>query len=357
MSCAGIEQPYLIALVPAYCPSPLLLNTVQALKASHYFYRIIVVDDGSGSEYDHIFSSLENFGCIIIRHMTNLGKGMALKSGLNYAGVHYKNAIGIITFDADGQHQVNNIISVGNALIAYKNRLILGSRLFDCKAPLRSKFGNYITRLVFSFITGIHIKDTQTGLRGIPMDLVPDLLRITNTGYDFELDMLLLCTNNNILLHEVTIDTIYIENNESSHFNPFLDSMKIYMVFMRFSISSLLTAFIDYCIFCLCINYNMGILSSIFCGRILAGIFNFSTNKYFVFKSKRKLLTSATMYTLLVVLSGFISWVIIDKIMSNININIYLSKILAEIILYFINFIIQRDIIFNYRKGKINETN
>ena len=75
---------------------------------------------------------------------------------------------------------------------AENNVLITGGRVFDNKnIPLRSRFGNKFTKIIFRLFSGVKINDTQTGLRGIPASLLPDLIKLKTTGYDFELDMLI----------------------------------------------------------------------------------------------------------------------------------------------------------------------
>jgi hypothetical protein len=90
-------------------------------------------------------------------------------------------------------------------------------------------------------VTGKRLTDTQSGLRGIPINFLQELMHSSESGYDFELDMLLRATNNHRAIIEVPIKTIYIFQNTNSHFKVMRDSLKIYFVFLRFSIRSLST--------------------------------------------------------------------------------------------------------------------
>lgn len=65
--------------------------------------------------------------------------------------------------------------------------------------------------------------------------------------------MLIQAGEHHIPIVEIPIATVYLEGNKSSHFNPLLDSMKIYLVFLRFNLSSLLTTAVDYTVFSLCL--------------------------------------------------------------------------------------------------------
>ena len=86
------------------------------------------------------------------------------------------------------------------------------------------------------WIIGQRISDTQTGLRGIPLAMIPRLLVIPHHGYEFELEMLLVCKYEGIRIRETGIQTIYLDGNRSSHFNPLLDSFRIYFVLLRFTV-------------------------------------------------------------------------------------------------------------------------
>lgn len=336
-----------IALVPAYQPGRALLEVAASLLSGGHFEALVVVDDGSGPEYREIFSALQRMGCRILRHYVNLGKGMALRTGLNYAAVHYPHLTGIVTFDADGQHLPKDIEAVGAALLQTPGALIMGVRRFGRDIPLRSYLGNTITRSMLALLGGIRVSDTQTGLRGIPLLFVPEILRLFTMGYDFELDMLMHAKQLGIPIVEVPIETVYLNGNASSHFNPLLDSMKIYLVFLRFNISSLLTAAIDYLIFTICIINGLSILSSIICGRIIAGYVNFTINKKYVFKSDKNHFSTVFAYVMTVLLSGLIGWVCIETMVKEFSMNVYLAKVIIEFMLYMFNFIIQRDFVFN----------
>lgn len=83
-------------------------------------------------------------------------------------------------------------------------------------------------------LSGVKINDTQTGLRGIPASLLPDLIKLKTTGYDFELDMLIFAKEKHYDVKEIPITTVYENSNSSSHFNPVLDSLRIYFFFQIF---------------------------------------------------------------------------------------------------------------------------
>jgi hypothetical protein len=154
--------------------------------------------------------------------------------------------LGAVTADADGQHLPHDILTLCEQLINDSTSLWLGARQFDGYVPLRSKFGNYLTRKIFGFFVGQTITDTQTGLRAIPKDLMRKIMRIQSNGYEYELEMLIAAQQKQFPLRELPIKTIYELGNTSSHFNPLIDSFKIYFVFVRFSAVSITSALLDF---------------------------------------------------------------------------------------------------------------
>src|ERR1017187_9886466 len=104
------EQPVQLAvLIPAYRPSPGLVDLVRNLSARGV-PAILLVDDGSGPEFRGIFDQTALFpGVQVLRHAINLGKGAALKTGINYALCVFPGLTGIVTADADGQHHPEDI--------------------------------------------------------------------------------------------------------------------------------------------------------------------------------------------------------------------------------------------------------
>lgn len=225
-------------IIPAYNPGNELIELAKDLL-SCTLSNIIVINDGSHSNHDTIFKELRQLSnrIIILQHNLNRGKGAALKTGLNYAYTNFKDDVGVITADADGQHAVEDILKVAKALMNNPNNLIIGSRNFvqDGKQiPLRSKFGNRLTIKLFHYLVGLKLNDTQCGLRGIPLPFIPSLLNINQNRYEFELRMLIQCKLQHRNVTEIPIKTIYINNNKTSNFRPIVDSLKIYIVLFYF---------------------------------------------------------------------------------------------------------------------------
>jgi putative flippase GtrA len=342
-----------VIVIPAYQPSRGLPHLVRELAESDAFTGILVVNDGSCPECSPIFDELRRIPHVeVLDHVVNLGKGAALKTGLNFAACKFPASIGIVTADADGQHTVPDIIATAEGLAANPRALVLGVRQFDGEVPLRSKFGNAVTRSIMRAVTGQNLDDTQTGLRGIPMNFVPQLLRTKATGYDFELDMLVQCKYSSRRIAQVPISTVYIDRNRSSHFNPLLDSMRIYFVFVRFAAVSLVTAGIDNLIFLVALRFSANLLVCMAAGRLAACTFNYLANKRGVFHSKAQNVVALPKYWLSVFVAGALSYIVIRGLVTYTSMQVVPAKVLTESVMFVLSFIIQRDFVFSQRPAQ-----
>jgi glycosyltransferase involved in cell wall biosynthesis/4-amino-4-deoxy-L-arabinose transferase-like glycosyltransferase len=345
------QTPRLAVLIPAYRPTASLPDLVRALAAKA-IPAIVIVDDGSGPEYRELFSRATAFPNVhLVRHATNLGKGAALKTGINYALCAFPELVGIVTADADGQHHPDDIEHIAGTLLSHPDCLVLGSRGFDGDVPVRSRFGNTLTSMVVRALIGQKLTDTQTGLRGIPTSLLLRILKIESTGYEYELEMLIAAHHSSVPVIEEPIRTIYEAGNQYSHFNPIVDSMKIYFVLARFGSVSLMTALLDNLVFYLAFRHTGHVLGSQILGRVFAVGFNYSMVRSSVFYSKQRHKTVLPKYLLAVLVSGAVSYAGIRLLSAKLGINPVSAKLMVETVLFFANFAIQRAFIFTPQAG------
>ena len=336
----------LAVIIPAYKPSAGLIDLVQTLSQKS-LPAIVIVDDGSGPEFREIFERVAEFPKVhMLRHAVNLGKGAALKTAFNYSLCAWPNLVGVVTGDADGQHHPDDIEAVAHRLERHPDSLVLGCRSFGKDVPLRSRFGNIATRKIMYALLGQKLTDTQTGLRGIPATLLPKLMRTESTGYEFELEMLIAAHQLEIPMVEEPIRTIYEEGNKSSHFNPIVDSMKIYFVLLRFGSVSAMTALIDNIISILVIHQTGNVLGALVLGRVFAVAFNYWMVRSSVFYSKQQHKSVLPKYLTLVVVSGTAAYQGIQFLHAQFGINPIPAKLMVETLLFFVNFAVQRLFIF-----------
>ncbi|WP_321475141.1 glycosyltransferase [uncultured Paludibaculum sp.] len=336
-------------LIPAYEPGDALAETVIALH-ERGFDRIVVVDDGSRNLNSlHVLNHLDRV--YLYRHAVNLGKGAALKTGLNHILLNWPDAVGVVTADADGQHSPEDIAAVAAELAAKPGHLVLGSRQFHREVPWRSRVGNRLSAALVQTLVGARLTDTQTGLRGVPLSLIPQLLKLPSNGYEFELDMLLAAKHGGVRMAELPIRTIYIDQNASSHFDPLWDSMRIYLVLMRFTLASVVTAIIDNAVFAATYASTQNILLSQVVGRSVAVLFNYGAVRKAVFQSRGPHRDTLPKYLLLVTANAAISYLLITLIHERFQAGVIVAKILVEAALFLVSFLIQRDLIFSKRQG------
>ena len=337
-----------LIIIPAYQPLESLVPLTKELF--EYFENVLVVDDGGGEKYLHIFDALRDMGAIIVTHAINQGKGRALKSAINYCLLHPEIAKdGVITVDADGQHRPGDIVRIAEAMEENPDTVVMGCRGFDVdNVPWKSRMGNGISRKVYKWACGIDVSDTQTGLRGLPYSFLPIAAKCDGEKYEYETNMLLDIKNNKVPMKEVTIKTVYENNNESSHFNPVRDSIRIYSIILKYSFSSLFSALIDYIVFIIAHACGAKIMVATYIARACSCLVNFTLNKKMVFKGEGNVAVQLAKYLVLVVISGTISgWAVTNLSILLPMIAPVIIKVPVEIILYVFNYAIQRAFIFN----------
>jgi putative flippase GtrA len=258
----------------------------------------------------------------------------------------FRTAVGVVTADADGQHAPDDVLAVAEQLTKSPNELVLGTRLFDGNVPLRSRVGNGVTRFAVRLLLGTRLHDTQTGLRGIPRALIPHLLRIRSSGFEFELDMLVTAKHRGFGIAGKQIATIYEPGNPSSHFNPLRDSMRIGFVLTRFSALSLLTAVVDNLAFIALQHVGLGLGASQAGARLNAMLFNYGSARRAVFLSNDSHRSTLPRYLLLVLASGLVSYGLIRVLLAFTPLDALRAKLLAESALFLANFALQRDFVF-----------
>jgi polyprenyl-phospho-N-acetylgalactosaminyl synthase len=148
-------------IVPAYNESKVIGQVIENLQ--RYFSNIVVVDDCSLDDTNFVAKSC---GVHVLRHPINLGQGASIQTGIEY--VLRKGASCMITFDADGQHDVDDAYIMISTLMESKCDLIIGSRFLGVEASSMSaakkvllKFAIYFT----NFTTGVKLTDSHNGLR------------------------------------------------------------------------------------------------------------------------------------------------------------------------------------------------
>ena len=361
-------------LIPAYKPTEELVGFVRELLTNPF--DVVVVDDGGGEDFDKIFNALQEM-CAVIRYPVNKGKGGALKTGFRYIRENMPECRYVVTADADGQHKIPDIIKVRDKLTQICDGFVIGARYFENEVPFRSKFGNKITRTVFRTLTGVKLSDTQTGLRAFFASDLEWLEGIKGERYEYEMNMLMKAADQKMKIHEVSIATIYENDNASSHFNTLKDSWRIYKTIylgstvLKYTTSSIIAFIIDFALMMIIkrlpgiSSLDSAVNAAIATGAawIVSSAVNFTLNRTFVFEKKDEFWKSLVGYYSLAVAVYLSKLGIIEALVwggeklgvSN-SFLLECAKIIAEVVMFIVTYFVQHNFIFKNKSKKKSET-
>ena len=300
-----------VIVIPALDPDETLPELASSLLAQGA-EQIVVVDDGSRESCQGVFQTLEAMeGCTVLRHPVNQGKGRSMKDAFAYiAGQARWTGCAVVTADADGQHSVEDVCAVGRAALEAPDRLVLGVRdLTLPQVPFKSRVGNRMSSWAFRTLYGPRLGDTQTGLRGIPWELLDWCGRIRGERYEYEMNVLIRAARDKITLHQVGIRVIYHNNNEGTHLHPVRDSWRVFLILVSglgwYAASAVLSAVTDVAAFWLCSAVVFRPLSELACywwstlmARALSSALNYTLNRRYVFGGDPSLRTILRYYCL-----------------------------------------------------------
>lgn len=348
-------------ILPSLNPDEKLLLVVEGL-IKEGFDDIIIVNDGSDEEHLAPFKQASEYKEVtILTHEVNRGKGRALKTAYEFCIANRPDIDGVVTVDGDNQHRPPDIKACCEKMKENPNKVVLGCRDFSGEAiPWKSQFGNNVTKGVFRFACGIKISDTQTGLRVIPAKYLKMMSEVKGERFEYETRVLLEMKRRHIDFVEVKIETVYIEENATTHFRPIKDSIIIYAVIIKYVIGSLASFLIDIGLFTALqyligdnITKSMNILVSTIGARIISSLFNFFYNRNAVFESEESLGRTMLRYYILCVCQmgvsyGFVNLLALITGASKVLTSVI--KVLVDIILFILSFQIQRRWVFSSKK-------
>ena len=201
---SNLKNIYIV--LPAYNESKVIKDVIEELKIRNY--NIIIVDDGSSDEtYKIAENALENYNGHLYRHSLNRGVGAALKTGIKVA--LQKKADIIVTFDADGQHDPNDINSLIKPIIKGEADVVNGTRNYD-HMPFSKKVSNDIMNILTLIFYGIRLKDSQSGFKAFSKHSL-EVIEIHSGGFGVISEIGGEIKKHNLKLKEVPIKTIYTD--------------------------------------------------------------------------------------------------------------------------------------------------
>jgi glycosyltransferase involved in cell wall biosynthesis len=204
-----MPNPRTLVLIPAHNEGPRIAAVVRDSLAH---LPVLVVDDGST---DDTTARAEEAGATVLRQVPNQGKGAALRAGFRWAVEQGYD--GVLTLDGDGQHDPKEIPAFLELCRQSPHDLVIGARDFS-QMPLIRRISNTIGRWSFSWALGQPVRDNQSGYRWISRRLMTALLDSNEAGFEFEVEMLVVCVRSGWILGWVPIRTIY--GDGGSHIRP-----------------------------------------------------------------------------------------------------------------------------------------
>ena len=225
------------AVIPLYRPEEVTVDFLEELRRTVPL-KMVVVNDGSGAEYQAIFDRIAQIpDCLILNHLHNQGKGRALKTAFAYLWKHHPEAAGVVTCDGDGQHTAADIARCWQRFQNDPGKIVLAVRDFSGKnIPWKSRWGNRISTWLFRKLARLDLPDTQCGLRALPMDFIKILPEKPGERFEFETIMLLeSCNQANEKCFEilqVPIETVY-QVDRRTNFRALQDSYQIIKILLK----------------------------------------------------------------------------------------------------------------------------
>jgi len=198
-----------LGIIPAFNEDQRIEKVVQGALVH---LPVLVIDDGSLDKTSRV---AEQAGAQVIQQTPNQGKGIALRRGFKHALDNGYQAV--VTLDADGQHDPEEIPTFLGAFQAGDADLIIGRRDFKEIPPIR-RLANSLGKWSFSWAVGQRIEDNQSGYRLLNRRMMESVLGSQESGFEFEVEMIVICIQSDYRLEWVPIRTIY--RDEGSHIHP-----------------------------------------------------------------------------------------------------------------------------------------
>ncbi len=222
-----IDRTNVAALIPCYFEERFIRDVASRVKAQ--LDTVLVVDDGST---DATETNARAAGVEVIKHAVNQGKGAAIKTGLKALserpGIEYA-----LVLDGDGQHAPEEIPRFLAAANEIQAQMLVGNRMSDVeKMPFVRKLTNRFMSWQISRVCGQWVPDSQCGFRMIHKDLLPAMVAIETTKFDYETEMLVVASRRGCKVGAVPISTIY--GDEKSKIHPVRDTIRFYEMMARF---------------------------------------------------------------------------------------------------------------------------
>jgi glycosyltransferase involved in cell wall biosynthesis len=222
----------IIAVIPAYNESENIINIITEVKK--FVTSIIVIDDGST---DNTYALALSTKVKVIRLNRNRGKGAALKRGI-IESVRYNPDV-IVTLDADGQHDAQDIPTLLKPIQEGLADIVIGSRyntLTKQEIPRIRGIGLSIIDILNRTMMKINVRDTQSGFRAYNKSIISTITDYDSVGYGAETEQLAQAEIKGFNIMEVPIKIKYNGLGKTSKMNPLLHGTHLLSTILKIAI-------------------------------------------------------------------------------------------------------------------------
>lgn len=191
-------------IVPAFNEQNVIKDIINNLLKN--FSNVIVINDGSN---DKTLETINDLDIKILNHEINLGVGAAVQTGFDYVS-NIPDAKAVITFDADGQHLVDDAVAMAKEIMICDEGIIFGTRF-----PKHSKNIPMVKRIVLKLIakitdlvTGVSLSDAHNGLKAYKVSIIKEL-ELQFSSYSYESELITQVAKKKIDYKEMSTDIKY----------------------------------------------------------------------------------------------------------------------------------------------------
>lgn len=197
-------------LIPIFNEEKKIKSVISELLPS--FKNIVAVNDGSTDSTQEILESLD---VVILRHSINLGAGAAISTGFRFIQ-NQKNAQAVVTFDADGQHSVEDAKAFAREILLCEEEVIFGSRFIKSKSNIPTIKRIVLSVVVFftNLLSKVNLSDAHNGLKAIKKTALKKI-DINIDQYGYESQIINEVSRKGITYKEMPTNTIYTEYSKN----------------------------------------------------------------------------------------------------------------------------------------------
>lgn len=330
-------------LIPAFRPDGRLCSLAASLLQAGC--RMLVVDQGSGGEFEEVYGEVRSLGAQVLALDTQCGVGAALRAGFLYIRSSGEDQ-GVVTADWTGEYKAQDILRLCEWTACTQGSVIaLGVRRHIGRVPMGIRIGSFLARKLFAFALGHEIEDVQTALRGYPACLLAWLEHVAGDGRNYLANVILDAPKCGVRIEQIPVKTPWSETSEPW---PPGETVSAFLPLIKFCVSGTLEMGIGYLLIFLINTQTGDLFISTFAGRAASSGINFIINKLLVFetsaahKTSRELLGYYMVYGLLILMN----YLGLNLFYETLGLPVIVSVMITEACMFLVSYTLQNRAVF-----------